>query len=508
MAATNNSLPSLSTENRTVGGFDAPNATFHTKLFINNTYVSAKSGQFWTVRNPADDSIVTEDIHCAGEEDVNNAVAASQSAFEGSWGRMASSERQKIMLKLADLLDVENPGLMRLESIAMGQPISFGTRVGTLLGGIVRYYAGWCDKLSGEMQPDDGDGRFKLVRYQPLGVCAGIAAWNATLAFLCMKVMPAIATGNTYIFKSSEKSPLGSLAFGELIKKAGFPPGVINIISGPGSTGELLASHMGIKKISYTGSVMAGRKVQVAATNSNLKRVTLELGGKSPSIIFSDADLENALENSSQNFLLNSGQICVAATRILVHEDIAEKFATGLKARFDMFNNTKGDPLAKDTFLGPLADRAQTERVHAFFQQGKKDGVNFLTGGGINGNFVEPTIMNNPPLNSSVWKEEIFGPALGIRTFTTEDEAVRLANDTNYGLSACVYTSDIARALRVSGRLEAGSVAINSNYFPGTTVPFGGWKQSGNGGREGGYAAVKSYLEAKTITVNMDVGPR
>lgn len=471
-------------------------------------YISAKSGQYWTVRNPNDDSIVTEDVHCAGEEDVNDAVASAKSAFEGSWGKMASSERQKIMLKLADLLDLEYPALIKLESIAMGQPTAFGAHIGALLGSIVRYYAGWCDKLPGEMQPEDGDGRFKLVRYQPLGVCAGIAAWNATLAFLCMKAMPAIAAGNTFIFKSSEKSPLGSLAFGELVKKAGFPPGVINIISGPGSTGELLASHMGIKKISYTGSVNAGRKVQVAATNSNLKRVTLELGGKSPSIIFPDADIENALVNSSQNFLLNSGQICVAATRIFIHEDIAEEFATALKARFEMFKNTMGDPLAKETFLGPLADKVQTERVRAFFEQGKKDGVEFLTGGGINGNFVEPTIMKSPPLGSSVWKEEIFGPALGITTFRSEDEAVRLANDTNYGLSACVYTSDIARALRVSGRLESGTVAINSNFFPSSTVPFGGWKESGNGGREGGYAAVKSYLESKTITINMDVGPR
>ena len=421
---------------------------------------------------------------------------------------MASSQRQKIMLKLADLLDENSVALMKLESIAMGQPTALGGLLGTYLGAITRYYAGWCDKLPGEMQPEDGDGQYKLIRYEPLGVCSGIAAWNATLIFLCFKAMPAVCTGNTFVFKSSEKSPLGSLAFGELIKKAGFPPGVINIISGPGSTGALLASHMEIKKISYTGSIAAGRKVQVAATNSNLKRVTLELGGKSPSIIFSDADLENALLQSSQNFLINSGQICVAATRIFVHEDIAEKFTEGLKARFEMFKGTMGDPLAKETFLGPLADKAQTERVQAFFDQAKKDGVEFLTGGKISGNYIDPTIMKNPPLDSSVWKQEIFGPALGIRTFKTEEEAVELANDTNYGLSACVYTSDLARALRVSAQIESGTVAINSSFLPGITVPFGGWKESGNGGREGGYAAVKSYLESKTITINMNVGPR
>lgn len=460
------------------------------------------------MRNPADDSIITEDVHCAGEEDVNDAVAAAKAAFKGTWGKMASSERQKIMLKLADLLDENGDGLMKLESIAMGQPTALGSRLGAYLGATVRYYAGWCDKLPGEMQPEDGDGLYKLIRYEPMGVCAGIAAWNATLVFLCFKAMPAVAAGNTFIFKSSEKSPLGSLAFGELIKKAGFPPGVINIISGPGSTGALLASHMEIKKISYTGSVAAGRKVQIAATNSNLKRVTLELGGKSPSIIFPDADIENALTQSSQNFLINSGQVCVAATRIFVHEEIAEKFMEGLKVRFEMFKGTMGDPLAKETFLGPLADKAQTERVQAFFDQGKKDGVEFLTGGNVNGNYVDPTIMKNPPLDSSVWKQEIFGPALGIRTFKTEEEAIELANDTTYGLSACVYTSDIARALRVSGQLESGTVAVNSSFFPGITVPFGGWKESGNGGREGGYAGIKSYLEAKTITINMNVGPK
>jgi aldehyde dehydrogenase (NAD+) len=254
--------------------------------------------------------------------------------------------------------------------------------------------------------------------------------------------------------------------------------------------------------------VEAGRKVQVASTNSNLKRVTLELGGKSPSIIFPDADLENALVQSSQNFLVNSGQMCYAAARVIVHEDIVEKFTNGLKARFEIFKRTMGDPLTKETFLGPSADKLQTERVQTLFDQGKKDGIEFLTGGRISGNYVDPTIMKNPPLESSVWKQEILGPALGIRAFKTEDEAIELANDTNYGLSACVYTSDIARALRISAQINSGTVAINSGFLRGISVPFGGCKESGNGGREGGFAAIKSYLEAKTITINMNVGPR
>lgn len=480
---------------------------YHRKLKVPQ-YVPAKSGQFWTIRNPLDDSIISEQIHCAGEDDVHDAVEAATAAFKGTWGKMGSGNRQRIMLKLADLIEEHGQALMKLESIAMGQPIALGIQFVPLLGTIVRYYAGWCDKLPGEMQPEDTDGRYKLIRYQPLGVCAGIAAWNATLIFLCNKIMPAVAVGNTFIFKSSEKSPLGSLAFGELVIKAGFPPGVINILSGPGSTGALLASHMSIRKISYTGSVSVGRKVQVSATNSNLKRVTLELGGKSPSIVFPDADIDNVLEHSSKNFLMNSGQVCLAASRILVHEEIAEQFVYRLKGRFEALNHTMGDPAASETLLGPLADKAQTQRVQRFFDQGSHDNVEFVTGGEINGNFVQPTIIKDPPLSSSVWREEIFGPVLGIKVFRTEEEAIALANDTNYGLSACVYTSDISRALRVSERIEAGTVAVNSSFFPGVTVPFGGWKESGNGGREGGFAAIQSYLEAKTITINMEVGAR
>lgn len=468
--------------------------------------MSAKSGTYLVVRNPVDDSIVTDAVHSAGEEDVNDAVAAAQAAFRGPWSKMPGSERAKCMLKLADLLDENATSLMKLESIAMGQPIALAAPMGGYIGATWRHFAGYCDKIPGELIPEGEDKVTKLVRYDPLGVCAGIAAWNATLFMLSAKIAPAVAAGNTFIFKSSEKSPLGSLPFGELITQAGFPPGVINLLSGDGSTGALLSSHMGIRKISYTGSVSTGRKVQIAATNSNLKRVTLELGGKSPSIIFKDADIENALVHSSQNFLVNSGQLCIAASRILVHEDIADEFTKALKARFDMFKGTLGDPSLETTFLGPLADTAQKDRVMSFFDQAKKDGIEFLAGGKSNGNYVEPTIMNNPPINSSVWRDEIFGPALAIRTFKTEEEAIELANDTTYGLAAYLYTRDIPLALRVSKLIEAGNVLINSSFGGSVDMPFGGWKESGNGGREGGRAALMSYLEAKSICINMQGG--
>ncbi|KAK6376120.1 hypothetical protein LTS17_007371 [Exophiala oligosperma] len=481
------------------------------KLFINNEYIPPKSGHFLTLRNPRDDSILSEQIPIAGKEDVDNAVVVAQTAFKTTWGRLPGVERAKVLLKFADILEENIPLLARLEMLAMGQPIGVAMELAKLGPPVFRYYAGYCDKIYGQMLPEDGNGEYSLVQYQPMGVCAGIAAWNATMIFFAHKVAPALAAGNTFIFKPSEKSPLASLALGDLITSAGFPPGTINIITGGGETGALLASHMNIRKISFTGSSAAGRKVQQAATASNLKSVTLELGGKSPSIIFDDADMENAVHHSSASFLLNSGQVCVAASRLLVHRKIAESFMDQLKARFEELAGAMGDPESPESYLGPLADRAQTERVLGYFEQARKDGVRFMTGGCKHergGNYIQPTIMVDGSPDSVTWTEEIFGPALSIRIFDTEDEAIQLANDTSYGLSACVYTSDIARALRVTSLIEAGNIAVNSNYLPGHTVPFGGWKESGNGSREAGLAGLKSFMETKSVLINMKVGPR
>ncbi|KAJ9501990.1 hypothetical protein H2202_002952, partial [Exophiala xenobiotica] len=464
----------------------------------------SKSGQTITVKNPVDDSVVTSEVQVAGPADIDSAVAAARAAFKsGPWKSFSGPQRAVCMNKLADLIEVNLDELCRLESIAMGQPIIVAK---TFIGLSIlqwRYYAGFADKIGGDMFPEDGDGTYKLVRYEPLGVCAGISAWNGTHVFICWKCAPAVATGNTIIFKSSEKSPLGALAMGKLVVEAGFPPGVINFISGGGETGHLLASHMDINKISFTGSVQSGRKVQQAATNSNLKRVTLELGGKSPSLIFNDADMDMALTQASQGFLTNSGQICAAASRIFVQEGIAPKFIEALKEKFEHFVHAMGDPLAPNTFLGPLADRIQFDRVMAFLEQGKKD-AQVLTGGGRHGNkgnFIEPTIFLDPPKESKIYTDEIFGPVLVVKTFKTEEEVVELANDTSYGLAAYLYTSDITRALRVSANLEAGSVFINGPFMPTINTPFGGLKQSGNGGRESGKHGLMSYLEPKSILI-------
>lgn len=316
---------------------------------------------------------------------------------------------------------------------------------------------------------------------------------------------------------------MGVLYLGQLFKEAGFPPGVVNLISGAAKVGALMASHMDIAKISFTGSANAGRQIQIAAAKSNLKRVSLELGGKSPVLIFDDANLENAVVHNSQGFLLNSGQACVAGSRILVQRGIAPKFIDALRAAYIEFSQSMADPALESTFLGPLADKSQFGRVMDFLEGAKKDGVEVLVGGGRKGKegcFVEPTILMNPDLTAKVYTDEIFGPVVVIKTFENEEEAIALANNTSYGLGgeflhsyqkpasaytellATIYTNDITRALRVTAEMESGTVSINSSHVLLTETPFGGKKQSGYG-REGGLEGLKEYLEAKTVHVNM-----
>lgn len=318
------------------------------------------------------------------------------------------------------------------------------------------------------------------------------------------KLAAAVAAGNTFIFKASEKSPLGAIALGNYIKEAGFPAGVINIISGAGLTGSLIASHMNIWKISFTGSTASGRAVLAAATKSNLKIVTLELGGKSPAIIFNDADLENALTMNSRGFLLNAGQICAACSRTLVQEGIAPKFLEGLQKKFEELSRLMGDPANPETYIGPVADKIQFDRVSSFLESGKKSPTaKILFGGtrrGSTGYFIEPTVFVNPDVDDEVYKEEIFGPILSVKTFKTEEEAIEMANATSYGLAASIYTSDVTRAMRVSSELEAGTVTINAPYGAILNAPFGGMKESGNG-RESGKYGLMDWLQTKAVVI-------
>lgn len=475
------------------------------QLFIDNEYVDATSGDTLSIYNPHDESLVADGIQVASQEDVDKAVSAARTAFKGVWSKWTPRQRSEAMLKFADLTDKHAEELALWETKSMGQPINVAKFVFTLLGQVFRYYAGWTDKLPGEAWTEDEQGIYKIIQYDPVGVCAGIGAWNGSGIFFSFKVAAALAAGCTFIYKASEKSPIGMLQLGQFIKEAGFPPGVINIITGDGTVGAALASHMDINKISFTGSAFAGKKVQELAAKSNLKRVTLELGGKSPSLIFADANIENALQHHSQNFLFNSGQACIAASRTFVHEDIAESFINELKKRFEQLAHTMGQPTDSNTFLGPLADGKQFERVMSFLDIGKEE-AELLTGGarqGESGWYVQPTIFLNPKDDARIYREEIFGPVLTIRTFKTEEEAIKLANDTSFGLSSCIFTASIPRALRIAKQIEAGNVNINTSQVFSPTVPFGGAKQSGLG-REGGRIGLMNYVEAKTISINMN----
>ncbi|KAH7051151.1 aldehyde dehydrogenase [Macrophomina phaseolina] len=481
------------------------------KLFINNEYVDSTSNESLTLVNPFDDSIISTNIHAAGRNDVDVAVkAAHRARKEGPWAKFSAAQRQACLLKFADLVESQADRLATLESLPSGKPVTALKMFDIAhMVQVYRYYAGLADKISGDSYPED-NGVYKIVRYEPLGVCAGIASWNATFMYIGWKVAPALAAGNCFIFKASEKSPLGALALGPLFAEAGFPPGVVQFVSGAQATGEALASHPDIAKISFTGSINAGRAIQELAVRSNLKRVTLELGGKSPAIVFDDATFEPTVQSVGGGFLANSGQICVAASRVLLQETIAEKFIAAVKAVFESAGKSLGsDPLEPSTELGPVVDKGHFDRIMSYIDIGKQSAT-LLTGGsrkGGKGQFIEPTIFVNPERDSRIVREEIFGPVLTIQTFKTEEEAVALANDSIYGLAATVYTNDLNRALRISSKLESGGVSVNSPYLPELNTAFGGSKQSGSG-RELGKYGLYEYLEPKSVHINLNFPPK
>ncbi|KAH6688489.1 aldehyde dehydrogenase [Plectosphaerella plurivora] len=476
------------------------------KLFIDNEYVDPvdSNTKRASLVNPTDDSIIVQDLPLAGKRDVDRAVAAGRQAFrKGPWASFTGIQRGACLNRFADLVEKNVEHLAYCESLPTGRPVAGIVHMD--LGHMVqvfRYYAGWADKIAGQSYAED-NGFAKIVRYEPLGVCASIASWNATFMYIGWKLAPALAAGNTVIFKPSEKSPLGALALGKLFAKAGFPPGVVQFVTGAGETGALLASHMGISKISFTGSIAGGKAVQEAATKSNLKRVTLELGGKSAAVVFEDADFDEAVGSVGGGFLANSGQICVAASRVLVQESIAPKFIQAVKSLFESAGaGMGGNSQDMATQHGPIVDKLQYDRIMSYIEKGKTSAT-LLTGGkrkGSKGCYIEPTLFVDPASDSPVWMEEIFGPVLTMKTFKTEAEAIELANDTEYGLASCIYTADLSRALRMSSALESGGVSVNSPYLPELNTPFGGVKQSGQG-RELGSHGLYSYLEPKSVHI-------
>ncbi|KAL2755691.1 hypothetical protein ACRALDRAFT_1043221 [Sodiomyces alcalophilus JCM 7366] len=479
--------------------FDWSPSNLPKKLFINNEYVESKNPKKLELFNPADGSPVANDVALAGEAEVDAAVAAAEAAFP-AWKKTPATVRRDLMYKLADLIHQNGPALAALTRITLGAPFgSFGSFEINLACEALRYYAGWTDKFPGEVMPQD-DGFMKIVRNEPLGVTCGITPWNGPLGNVGMKAGPALATGNCFILKPSEKTPFAALALGTLIKEAGFPPGVFQVLSGDGSTGALLSSHMGVRKVSFTGSTTTGRKIQEMAAKSNLKRVTLELGGKSPAVVFDDCNLDNAVTWCANAITANTGQV-----RVYVQAGIYDKFVAAYKKAMQDKAAGIGDPSVDTTTIGPLVDKSQFDRVRGFIERGQQGQGTLLVGGGRvgeKGYFVEPTVFENVAQDAEILQQEIFGPVAVLNKFETEEEIIEKANDTNFGLMAGVFTQDINKAMRVASDIDSGMVGINCVSLCFLTAPFGGSKESGTG-RENAIHALRMFTEPKTVMVNL-----
>jgi acyl-CoA reductase-like NAD-dependent aldehyde dehydrogenase len=429
-------------------------------------------------------------------------VAARQAFENPNWSGIDPHQRGLYLLKIADLVERHSEELAYLETLNNGTPISFTRGAVADVARVFRYYAGWPTKLYGETNPSSPS-VFNFTLREPLGVCGQIIPWNGPLSMAAWKIAPALACGNTTILKPAEQTPLSAIRLGELILEAGLPPGVVNIVTGFGETaGAAIAAHPGIDKVAFTGSTDVGKMILRASTG-NLKRVTLELGGKSPNVIFADADIEKALNASVGAFCFLSGQVCVAGTRVFVQQAIYEKFAEELTKRAAQF--PVGDPFEAQTMMGPLVSREQFDRVRGYFDVGLKDGAQLKTGGkrkGDKGFFVEPTVFGAVNNTMRIAREEIFGPVAAVIPFKDEDDAVLQANDTQYGLAAAVWTRDVSRAHRVGRALKAGTVWVNTYMQVDPISPFGGYKQSGIG-RELGVHSIDAYTQIKSMYVDL-----
>ncbi|KAK4238436.1 aldehyde dehydrogenase domain-containing protein [Achaetomium macrosporum] len=473
-----------------------------TGLFINNEFVEGVDKKTFEVINPATEEVICS-VHEATEKDVDIAVAAARKAFDTVWRRTTPQQRGIYLLKLAELCEKNKDLLAAVESLDNGKSISMARGDVDAVIGCIRYYGGWADKIYGQTIDVNPD-MFHYTRREPIGVCGQIVPWNFPLLMVAWKVGPALATGNTIVLKTAEQTPLSGLVFAQLVKEAGFPPGVLNIISGFGKTaGAAISAHMDIDKVAFTGSTLVGRTIMKAAAASNLKKVTLELGGKSPNIVFNDADIEEAISWVNFGIYYNHGQCCCAGSRIYVQEGIYDKFVEAFKARAE--KNKVGDPFHPETFQGPQVSQLQYDRIMGYIKSGKEEGARVVTGGerhGDKGYFIQPTIFADVTHNMKIMQEEIFGPVCAISKFSTEEEAIKLGNDTSYGLAASVHTKDLNTAIRVSNALKAGTVWVNCHNMLSHQVPFGGYKTSGIG-RELGEIALANYTEHKSVAINM-----
>jgi aldehyde dehydrogenase (NAD+) len=435
--------------------------------------------------------------------DVDIAVAAARKALNTTWAAVLPSDRGSMLTKLADLFDQHVDTLAAIEALDNGKALSMAKVDVALSSGCLRYYGGWADKIHGKVIDTDPD-TFNYTRHEPVGVCGQIIPWNFPLLMWAWKIGPAIATGNTVVIKTAEQTPLSGLYACTLVEKAGFPAGVINVLSGFGKTcGAAIAAHMDIDKVAFTGSTITGRTILQASAKSNLKKVTLELGGKSPNIVFNDANLEDAISWVNFGIFFNHGQCCCAGSRIYVQSGIYDKFIEMFKARTS--KNVVGDPFAADTFQGPQVSQLQFDRIMAYIKSGKEAGAKVETGGGRKGDkgyFIQPTIFSGVSEDMKIMQEEIFGPVCSISKFETEDEVVKAGNETTYGLAAAIHTKDLNTAIRVANKLKAGTVWVNNYNMLSYQVPFGGFKESGIG-RELGKYALANYTQIKSVRIRL-----
>jgi aldehyde dehydrogenase (NAD+) len=477
------------------------------QLLIDNEWRAAATGRTMDVVNPATEDVVAQ-VPSAAVPDLDAAVGAARAALDGPWAKLSARERGRLVRRLGERLLDRADEVARLETLHNGKPISESRHIEIPAAAeCFEYYGGWSDKVMGETIPVKGNYLAYSLR-EPIGVVAAIVPWNFPLLLASWKVAPALACGNTVILKPASQTPLTALALGEIAIEVGLPPGVLNVLTGPGSElGQAIVEHPGIDKIAFTGDTSTGKGIMRAAAGT-LKRITLELGGKSPNIVLADADIEAAIRGATIGIFYGKGEVCAAGSRLLVDRSIKSEFIDKLAARTKKM--TAGDPMDPKTRFGALSSRKQLDTVLGYIDAGKREGATLVAGGARTdigtgkGYFVQPTVFADVQPEMTIAREEIFGPVLAAIEFSDIDEAIARANDSQYGLAAGVWTRDIKKAHYVAGKLQAGTVWINTYNVYDTAAPFGGYKQSGFG-REMSAHALEHYTQVKSVWVDLNM---
>ncbi len=477
-----------------------------TQNYINGEFRDSSNGKTMDVINPATEEVIAQ-VPASTKEDVDAAVAAARAAFEGPWSKLSARERGRFVYKLGERLMERADEFATLETQHNGKPIFESRQIEIPMAAeCLQYFAGWADKVHGETIPVKGN-YFTYTLREPIGVCAAIVPWNFPLMLAIWKVAPALAMGNTMVLKPASQTPLTALAFGDICREVGLPPGVLNIITGSGgSVGQAIVEHPGIDKIAFTGDTSTGKGIMKSAADT-LKKITLELGGKSANVVLADADIDAAVRGATVGIFYGKGEVCAAGSRLLVDKSIKDEFIEKLAARTKKM--VAGDPMDPKTRLGAIASKGQLDRVLKYIATAQKEGGTLVAGGARHdigtgkGYFMQPTVFADVTPSMTIAREEIFGPVLAAIEFTDIDEAIATANASEYGLAAAVWTKDIKKAHYVARKLQAGTVWVNTYNIYDTAAPFGGYKQSGFG-REMSMHALEHYTQVKSVWVDLN----